>query len=121
MKNSASAPKYAASASPVFEERIDQRGRRIGNQQHVAFVDRRPAADRRAVDAEAGFEGILGQLADRVRHVLLQAGEIGEAQVELLNLMLARILEDFFRSVGRCQEFLLNSYHTLKAPIQASY
>ena len=56
----------------------------IGNQQHVAFVDRRPAADRRAVHAEAFFEGIFGQLVDGIGNVLPQSGQVGEAQIEHL-------------------------------------
>jgi hypothetical protein len=34
-------------------ERVDARGRRVGQQQHVRLVDRLEAADRRAVEAEA--------------------------------------------------------------------
>ena len=46
----------------------------IGDQQHVALVDRRPAADARSVDAEAVLERALVQLADGIRNVVLQPG-----------------------------------------------
>ena len=66
-----------------FGERIHDSGRAVRNQKHVALIDRRPSADARSVDAEAFFEGIFRELADRVRDVLVQARQIGEAQVEL--------------------------------------
>ena len=78
-----------------FGERIHERGGRIGNQQHVALIDRRPAADA-TVQAEAFFEGLFVQLADGIGDVLLQAGQIGEAQIELLDVVLLREFETSF-------------------------
>ena len=34
-------------------------GRAVRNEKHVALIDRRPAADARAVDAEAFLEGVF--------------------------------------------------------------
>ena len=79
-------------------ERIHERGVRIGDQQHVAFVDRRPAADARSVHAEAFFEAALVQLADRVGNVMLQARNIGEPQIELLGIVLLGKFQHFFRT-----------------------
>ena len=70
----------------------------IRDQQHVALVDGGPAADAGSVDAEAFFEGLFAQLADGIGDVLLHAGQIGEAQVELLGVVFLREFEDFFRS-----------------------
>ena len=51
-------------------ERVEDRARRIGHQQHVRLRDALPAADRRAVEAEALVEGGLVERAQRQRHVL---------------------------------------------------
>ena len=51
-------------------KRIDHRRRRHRNQQHVALVDRLPAADARSVEAEAILKDILLQFADGNRVVL---------------------------------------------------
>src|SRR5260370_33719740 len=66
------------------------------DQPHVAFVDRRPAANGRAVHAEAFFEGILGQLVDRIRNVLPQAWQVGEAEVKDFGSVFLRKLQDSF-------------------------
>ena len=69
----------------------------IGDQQHVAFVDRRPAADAGSVDAEAFFEAALIQLADRIGDVMLQAGNVRESQVQLFGVVLLCVFEYFLR------------------------
>src|SRR5690606_683434 len=46
-------------------ERIDPETARIGNEQHIRFVDRRPAAKARSVKAESVLKTIFGKLADR--------------------------------------------------------
>ena len=68
-----------------MHERIDLGG--VGNrhQQHVRLVDRLPAADAAAVEAEAMFEAFEGQFADGHRGVLPQPGEIHEAQIDELH------------------------------------
>ena len=50
--------------------------------------------DRGAVKAEALVEGLLGQLVRRDREVLHQAGQIGEAQVNDLDLVVPDQVED---------------------------
>ena len=60
----------------------------IRDQQHVAFVDGGPAADAGTVHPEAFLERIFGEFGDRVRHVMLQAGNIAETQIELLQSIL---------------------------------
>ena len=70
----------------------------IGNQQHVALVDRRPAADAGAVHAEAFFERRLAQLVDGIGNVVLQSRQVGEAEIEQLGFVLLRELQDGFGS-----------------------
>ena len=67
----------------------------IGNEQHVALVDGGPSANARTVDAEAFFEGVFGQLADGIGDVLLQTGQIGEAQIHLVHFFLFGKLQHF--------------------------
>ena len=43
-----------------FGESVEHVGRRVRDQEHVAFIDRRPTADGRAVHAETFFERIFG-------------------------------------------------------------
>ena len=80
-----------------FVKRIDHGGGRVGNQQHVAFVDGGPSADAGPVEAETFFEGALLQLGDRIGNMLLHAGQVGEAQIELLHVVFLRVFKDFFR------------------------
>ena len=65
----------------VLEEGIDEGGLRVRDHQHVALVDRLPAADRRAVEALAVFERALVDEIDGVRAVLPGSGPVGEPQV----------------------------------------
>ena len=51
-------------------ERIEDRARRVGHQQHVRLRDPLPAADRGAVEPEPLVEGRLVERAQRQRHVL---------------------------------------------------
>ena len=80
-----------------LEERIDVGRLGVGHQQHVAFVDRSPAANRRAVEAEAFLEGVLVQLGDGIRNVLGEARQIGETQVDLLGSLFLGVSEYLFR------------------------
>jgi hypothetical protein len=70
----------------VLVERVDERRARVRHQQHVALVNRRPSANAGAVHAEAFFEGLLIELADGIRNVVLKTGQVGEAQVQILTL-----------------------------------
>ena len=60
----------------------------IGNQQHVALVNGCPAADGRAIHAEALFEGRFAKLPDGIRNVVPEPGNIGETQVKDLHVVL---------------------------------
>src|SRR5579864_132761 len=66
----------------------------VGLEQHVAFVNARPGANRGAVNPEARFERRLRQLVNRIRDVVPEAGNIGEAQVENLGVVLAGKIEN---------------------------
>ena len=68
--------------------RVDERGRGVGNQQHVRLVDLLKAADRGAVETEAGLEVAGVQRADRQRHVLPRAGQVDELQIDHLDAAL---------------------------------
>jgi hypothetical protein len=68
-------------------ERIHDGRVRIGDQEHIALVDRRPTADARSIHAEAFFEALQSQFADRVGDVMLQARDVGESQVDLLDIV----------------------------------
>jgi hypothetical protein len=76
--------------SGVLEEGIDVGGVRIGEQEHVGFLDLLEPSDGRAVEAVAGLERLLGQLADRNGEMLHQPGEIAEPQVDDLGGRLLR-------------------------------
>ncbi len=64
-----------------LHERIDQGGGRVGDQEHVALVYRGPTADAGAINAEPLVERLESQLADGIGDVMLEAGDIGEADV----------------------------------------
>ena len=69
----------------------------IGDQQHVGFVNRLPAANRAAVKAEAVLEGVFFQFADRVADVLPEAGKIGEAKIENFCVVFCGEFKNCFR------------------------
>ena len=50
------------------------------DEQHVGLVDRLPAADPRAVEAEALLEELLGRAPDRDGEVLPGAGQVDELE-----------------------------------------
>jgi hypothetical protein len=56
-------------------ERIDLGGVGHGNQEHVGFVDRLPAADAAAVETEAVIEAFEGEFVDRGRWYAATARE----------------------------------------------
>ena len=67
-------------------ERIENRRLGLRHHEHVALVDRLPAANAGAVEAQAVFEHVLCQLVDRNREVLPDAGKIHEPQVDRLDV-----------------------------------
>ena len=88
-----------------FGERVQESRRRIRHQQHVAFINGRPAADAGSINSVAVFKRTGRQFADGIRHVMLQAWNIGETQVQLPGLVLLGKLQHFLRlhpsSTGR--------------------
>ena len=73
----------------IVGERIDERRVGLRHEEHVALVDRLPAADAGAVEAQAVFEDVFVELVDGDREVLPDAGEIHEPQVDGLDVVLA--------------------------------
>src|SRR5581483_2108080 len=80
-----------------FRKWIQHECCRIGNEQHVALVDRCPSTDGGSVHAEAVLEGLFGQLVDGIRDVVPKSGQIGEPQVEQLNSVLLDGFQNSFR------------------------
>ncbi len=80
----------------IVAERIERGRLRLRHDEHVALVDPLPAADARAVEPQAVLEHVLGQLVDRDREVLPQAGEVHEPQVDRLDVLLATQGQYFF-------------------------
>ena len=78
-------------------ERIQHVCARIGNEQHVALVNGRPAANGRAVHAEALFERGLAELVDGIGNVMPKSGKVREAQVQQLDVVLLHEFQDTLR------------------------
>ena len=78
-------------------ERVDEGRRDVRDELEVRLVDRLEAADRRAVEQLAHGEEVLVDRRGRDVEVLLHAREVGEADVEELDLGLLDELEDFRR------------------------
>ncbi len=74
-------------------ERIEERRRRVGHEDHVALLDALPAADRGAVEAEALVERGLVERADGQRYVLPGTEQVAELQVDHGGARLARPFE----------------------------
>ncbi len=81
-------------------ERIEHRGGAVGHQHHVAFVDRLPAGDRRAVEHHAVGQEILGDRADMMGQVLPLAARIGEAEIDVFDVVLLDHIENFLVAIG---------------------
>ena len=82
-------------------ERIQEGGRRIGQQHHVGLVDALPAGDAGAVEhlavlEQAGIDDRLGE-----GHVVLHAAHVGEAQVDEFDLVVLDQFFDVFEGHGR--------------------
>ncbi len=76
-----------------FGERVENRGRRVRHQQHVALGDSLPPADRGAVEAEALVERRFVERSHRQRDVLPRAEQVTELQVDHGGARLARPFE----------------------------
>ena len=77
----------------VGGERVEEGGRRVGQQDHVGFVDALPAADRGAVEHLAVLEQAGFDDRGREGHVVLHAAHVGKAQVDEFDLV---VLDQFF-------------------------
>ena len=80
-----------------LEDRVDERRGRVRDQEHVALVDVLEPSDRRAIEPDAVAEEPLGELLDGDRKVLPRAGHVDEAQVDDLDLLVFRELQDLLR------------------------
>ena len=76
------------------EERVHARRGRVGHQRHVGFVDRLPAGDRRAVEHQAVGERVLVDQRLIEGDVLPLAARIGEAQVDIFDVVVLDRLQD---------------------------
>ena len=88
----------------------------IRHQDHVALVDRLPAGDRGAVEHDAVAERFLVDRGDVLRGVLPLAARIGEAQVDILDGILAEHLHHLRHAVRRGRLGL--SRHTVSCPLR---
>jgi hypothetical protein len=71
-------------------EGVEDGGRRVRHQQHVRLADVLEAADGGAVEAHAGGQQVLLELARGDREVLPGPGEVGELEVHQGDAVLAR-------------------------------
>jgi len=87
----------------------------VGLEQHVTFLDGCPAADGRAINTETFFEGRLRQLLDGIGNVVPQAGNVGEAQVENLGVVLLGEFENgLYFGIGGSHENTLPGSDSLQ-------
>ena len=84
----------------VLAERIEDRGVRVRDQEHVGFLDLLEAADRRAVEAVTVLEAVLGELVDGHREVLHHARQVTETQVDELGSAVLREPEHVLRGTA---------------------
>src|ERR1700722_12868861 len=96
------------------KKRVHECRIRIGNQEHVRFVDGSPPANRTGVESESFLEGALLELADGVADMLPEAGNIDEAKVEDLRAMLFRKFQYTFcvHSLSLWGSYSINEPHT---------
>src|SRR5207253_5489432 len=79
--------------SLFVHEGIDPVAVRIRHQQHVRFVDRRPAAQTGTVKAEPVLERLFGKLVDRERQVMPGPDQISETNIDVGRLFIGRKLQ----------------------------
>ena len=78
-------------------EGIEHGGLGLRHEEHVALVDRLPAANAGAVEAQAVLEDVFVQLVHRNREVLPDAREVHESQVDRLDIFFPAQRQNFFR------------------------
>ena len=88
---------------------------RLRDHQHVALIDRLPAADAGAVEAEAVLEDVLVELVDGNREVLPQAGEVHKPQIDGFDILFPAQRQDFFG----CHESVLSSGNQIRGEAAA--
>ena len=85
----------------VLAERVDEQRVRLRHEQHVRLVDRLPAADAGAVEADAVLEDASSSSDfGRDGEVLPEAGEVHEPQIDGLDLAFAEEGQDFAGRAG---------------------
>ena len=75
-------------------ERVQHGGRGVRHQGHVGFVDRLPAGDRGTVEHDAIGEGLFLDGADVLRGMVHLAARVGEAKVDVLDVVFLDQVED---------------------------
>ncbi len=80
----------------VLAERVHDRGRRVGHQDHVGFLDLLEPADRGSVEAEAVDERVRFSSCEGTREVLHEAWQVAEPQVDELDALVLDLLQDVF-------------------------
>ena len=78
----------------VLPERVEHRGARIRDQEHVGLLDLLEPADRRAVEAEPVLEYVLGELVRGDREVLHQPREVAEPDIDHIDAVVLDELQD---------------------------
>ncbi|MGY3420852.1 hypothetical protein ACVWZW_001327 [Bradyrhizobium sp. F1.13.4] len=99
------------------EERIDRRGHRIGHKAHVGLVDRLPAGDRGAVEHRSLSENVFIDHADVEGDVLPLAARIGEAQVDVFDVVVLDRFQDVFGGLHAYPFWLCGSVSKLQATV----
>src|SRR5260370_4656768 len=82
----------------VRQYRIDGRGVRVRDEQHVALIDRLEAADAGPVESEAARKAVLFELGERQAEVLPCARQIDEPDVDHLDALSLRALDHLARA-----------------------
>ena len=80
----------------LFQERIDERRSRIGQQHHIRSLNALPSGDRGTVEIVTGFELFRAEGFGRHAHVLFLAARVGETEIDEFNVLFLDQLENFF-------------------------
>ena len=81
----------------MLGERVDDRGVRVGDQEHVGLLDLLEPADRRPVEAETVLEDVGGQLVRGDGEVLHEPGKVAESHVDDVDTCVLDQLENVAR------------------------
>jgi hypothetical protein len=83
----------------LHAERVEERGGNVRNELHVRLGDALETADRRSVEELSVDEEVRVNALGGHVEVLLNAREVGEANIDELNVFVFDELEDFVRSL----------------------